>query len=112
MDIQVSGVDTLVSGLGSALAAIPKLEPRTVGDIILSAARARVPVDTGALRASGRVQGMTVTYVAPYAAPIHWGWRARNIEPNPFLVKGTASAADLWLDAFSDAIQTELDRKV
>lgn len=22
----------------------------------------------------------------PYAGPIHWGWPARNIRPNPFLV--------------------------
>lgn len=112
MEVRVTGVDNITNGLTQVLKAAPRMEPREVGAIILQAARARTPVLTGRLRASGTADGMHVTFTAPYSAPIHWGWKARNIEPNPFLVKGTESSADAWSQAFADALQVELNRKV
>ena len=112
MDVRVTGVDDITQGLEQVLKEAPSLNPREVGAIILQAARNRAPVVSGALRASGRADGASVTFLAPYSAPIHWGWRKRHIEPNPFLVKGTEAAADAWLQAFADALQVELDRKV
>jgi HK97 gp10 family phage protein len=51
-----------------------------------------VPVRTGqlasTLRASGTQKSARVragTKRVPYAAPIHFGWPARNISPQPFL---------------------------
>jgi len=53
-----------------------------------------VPVRTGRLRASVRVlasqrrgQVAAGKKSVPYAGPIHFGWRAHNIAPNPFLYK-------------------------
>lgn len=112
MDVRVTGARDIQQGLQGVLRTMPRLEPRAVGNVILQAARARAPVLTGKLRASGKAEGMHVSFTAPYSAPIHWGWKARHIEPNPFLVKGTESAADAWLQAFTDALQQELDRKV
>lgn len=110
MKVRVVGADTLADGLAIVLREVPKMEPREVGRIILQAARARTPVDTGKLRASGLASGMDVTFHAPYAAPIHWGWRRRNIKPNPFLTKGTESSADAWAQAFADTLQEKIDR--
>lgn len=112
MEVRVTGARGITQGLEHVVRELPRLEPRTVGDIILQAARNRTPVDTGRLRASARSEGMHVTYTAPYSAPIHWGWKARNISPNPFLVKGTEASADAWLQAFTDALQEDLDRNV
>lgn len=112
MDVRVTGVDNIAQGLEQVLREAPHMRPREVGKIILQAARNRAPVRSGALRASGVADGMHVSFTVPYSAPIHWGWKARNIKPNPFLVKGTESSADAWLQAFTDALQVELDRKV
>jgi hypothetical protein len=112
MDIRVTGVKDITQGLEKVVKEAPRLEPRAVGQIILQAARARAPVRSGQLRGSGRASGMHVTFTAPYSAPIHWGWRERNIEPNPFLVKGTESAASAWLGAFADALQEDLNRNI
>lgn len=55
---------------------------------------AKPPVQTGSLAASLRAgRGKTKAVVragrasVPYAGPIHWGWPARNIKPNPFLAE-------------------------
>jgi hypothetical protein len=112
MEVKVTGADDIAAGLERVLREAPHMKPREVGRIVLQAARNRAPVVTGKLRASGKADGMSVTFHAPYSAPIHWGWKARNIEPNPFLVKGTESSVDAWLQAFADALQVELDRKV
>jgi hypothetical protein len=112
MDVRVVGADHVAKGLEDVLRAVPRLDANAVGNVILQAARARTPVRSGQLRASGRAQGMNVVYTAPYAAPIHWGWKARNIKPNKFLYQGAEASADAWLQAFTDALQEDLDRKV
>lgn len=110
--MRVRGLDEVTTGLASVVTGLDELEPAEVGDIILQAARARTPVDSGFLRSSSRSVGMTVTFSAPYAAPIHWGWAARHIEPNPYALNGLKSSESVWVDAFTQTVQQELDRKV
>lgn len=110
MDVTVTGATVIAQSLEDVLRAVPRLDPRTVGNIILQAARSRAPVKSGQLRASARSEGMHVEFTAPYSAPIHWGWKARNIKPNQFLYKGAESTAEAWLQAFTDALQEDLDR--
>ena len=56
-----------------------------------NASRSQAPRRTGRLAAS--VAGNATKTEAlvqsglPYANPIHWGWRAHNIEPNQFIVR-------------------------
>jgi len=64
----------------------------------------RAPSVTGRLRASIRSSGTQRSGVVragkkavPYAGPIHFGWPARNIRPQPFL---------------TDALRTEQDKVV
>ena len=63
-----------------------------IADEVADEAGARAPVLTGRLRASVKGRGTKRrAYVQaggrgiPYAGPIHFGWAARNIEPQPFL---------------------------
>lgn len=61
-------------------------------EIVENRATELVPVRTGTLRDTIRAAG-TQKYGrvragfarVPYAGPIHFGWAARNIRPNPFL---------------------------
>lgn len=65
---------------------------RKAGQIVVDGAARLVPVRSGALLASlksaptqrqGRVR--VGSAAVPYAGPIHFGWPARNIKPNPFI---------------------------
>lgn len=81
---------------------------------VLAAARAAAPVRTGNLRsktklnvaaAKGRVSIVARTHSSrklDYAAPIHWGWDARGIEPNPYVW-------DTW-QAMKDDVLRNVDR--
>jgi hypothetical protein len=65
---------------------------RRAGQIVVDGAARYVPVRSGALLASlrsaptqrqGRVR--VGSAAVPYAGPIHFGWPARKIQPNPFI---------------------------
>ena len=65
---------------------------RRAGQIVVDGAARLVPVRSGALLASlksaptqrqGRVR--VGSAAVPYAGPIHFGWPARHIQPNPFI---------------------------
>jgi len=65
---------------------------RKAGQIVVDGAARFVPVRSGALLASlrsaptqrqGRVR--VGSAAVPYAGPIHFGWPARGIKPNPFI---------------------------
>jgi hypothetical protein len=65
---------------------------REAGQIIVEAATPLVPRESGTLLASiksaplqrqGRVR--IGSAAIPYAGPIHFGWPARKIRPNPFI---------------------------
>jgi hypothetical protein len=66
---------------------------RSAAETVEDEAESIAPRLTGALidsiRTSVRKTGSSVlaggTGLVPYAGPIHFGWRARNIEPQPFL---------------------------
>lgn len=68
---------------------------RDAGEAVAGEARSLVPVESGMLRDTIRLsiklagrQGTAILAgkgLVPYAGPIHFGWPARNIEPQPFL---------------------------
>lgn len=72
-----------------------------IGEMVEETAEQLVPRVTGTLgdsiRHSKRKTGATVMAgrrAVPYAGPIHFGWRARNIEPQPFLYDALDSRRD------------------
>jgi len=87
---------------------------REAAALALRAAKARAPVRTGQLRASGMAGSGAgygdVMFLAPYAAPIHWGWPARHIAPSLFATKGMEDSQEEWLGVYTDALQDDLGR--
>lgn len=76
-------------------------------EIVADEARNRVPERSGRLKASigargsnrmATVKAGTASRV-PYAGPIHFGWRARNILPQPFLYE---ALGDKWDNVYKD----------
>ena len=69
--------------------------------IVADRARSLVPRLDGdladSIQVAGWGPGASVTVgegLEPYAGPIHFGWRAHNIEPNPFMDQALADSRD------------------
>ena len=81
-----------------------------IGSMVADTARHEVPVLTGRLRKSirsdRRKTGATVSAGRglPYEGPIHFGWRARNIEPQPFLYDALDSRREEIATKYADGI--------
>lgn len=78
--------------------------------------RTASPVRTGRLAATVRgnnAAGAAVILAGrarvPYAGPIHWGWAARNITANPFLVRGARATEGVWVQAYANNVQALLN---
>lgn len=82
---------------------------KDTSQMVLSVARARAPKRSGRLSASGRgspdTTGAGVTFTVPYANPIHWGWRARNIKPQPFALSAAETTQPVWLGLYERNIE-------
>jgi len=86
---------------------------RKAGQIVVDGATRLVPVRSGALLASlrsaptqrqGRVR--VGSAAVPYAGPIHFGWPARNIRPNPFIYAVLDERRDEVLRLYEERIGT------
>lgn len=97
-----STVAVKVEGLGKVIRQIKQIEPELVNDLkaanrviaddVTGTAKQLAPARSGKLRASVRPGATARTGLVragkravPYAAPIHFGWPDRGIEPRPFL---------------------------
>jgi len=84
---------------------------QAAGQLVADEAETLVPVDSGLLRSSIRAarQAKGASVLAgsgrvPYAAPIHFGWRARNIEPQPFLYDALDNRRDEVVEAYAKQV--------
>ena len=82
-------------------------------------AEPRVPVDSGRLKGSLRSTGTVRDAIGrvgkasvPYAPPIHWGWKARNIEPQRFLTDAAQSLEQGIADRYDRQVAAMLDRVI
>lgn len=65
----------------------------------------------GSIRASDTVRGtVAISSDLIYAAPIHYGWRAHNISPNPFLTEALANSESLVVANNLREVNRILDR--
>lgn len=80
-------------------------------------AASRAPRVTGTL--AGGVRGSGAASVAtiraggarvPYANPIHWGWPARNIAPQPFITEAAQATEGTWIELYERAADRALDK--
>lgn len=82
-------------------------------------AQREAPHVSGALAASIRGTGTASAAIVraggskvPYGGPIHWGWPARNIMPNPFLANAGKSTEPAWVKVYESDIQRLMDTQV
>lgn len=85
--------------------------------IILPIAQALAPRTTGRLAASMRATATpragsvkTGRKALPYAGPIHWGWPARNIKPNPWVASAAQDNEQLWIEAYVKHVSEAIDQ--
>lgn len=85
--------------------------------VVAAAAVARAPKRTGRLaqsvkgnRAVGRATVKAGAARVPYAGPIHWGWPARHITGQPFVVEAAEDTEPTWLPAYETAIAALVER--
>lgn len=80
-------------------------------------AASRAPRRTGRLAATIRASGTKTAGIVrvgnntrvPYANPIHWGWKKRNITANPFASHGAQESEPTWVQLYQRYIDTTLD---
>lgn len=77
----------------------------------------RAPRRTGRLagtvrgnRAAGRATISAGGFGVQYARPIHWGWRARGIEPQPWISQAAQETEPQWLAMYQQDIERVLDQ--
>lgn len=101
--------------LGSDLSDL-KAANAAVAALVAAAAAARAPRRSGRLAASVRgnraVSRATVSAgraTLPYAGPIHYGWPARGIEPQPFVHDAAQATETAWLGIYSTAVDKAVE---
>lgn len=124
-----AGPNAEIEGLNKLLRALEKLDDAAkenlkdvgfrVGQFVAVQAREEVPVRSGALRGTIRpaktARGAKIragSARVPYAGPIHFGWRSRNIRPNQFLYRAVDKNVDRALDMYLEEVYTIWNRNV
>lgn len=86
-------------------------------ETVAAAAAGRAPRRTGRLAGSGRgnraAGRATVIFggaAVPYAGPVHWGWPARGIEGDPFVVEAAQETESSWLPVYEQAVAQAVDK--
>jgi len=90
---------------------------RKIAQMIAGSSRAAAPHRTGRLAASVRGGGTQTGAVVragsarvPYAGPIHWGWPARKIKPNPWIVETAQSTESAWVGVYEQDLNDIIER--
>jgi hypothetical protein len=113
--VKVTGAKELRRAMRNAEADVGDMRKvhRAIAGDLAAASRPLVPHGaTGKLAASLMGEGtQTVARIVagsarvPYAGPIHFGWPARNIAPQPFLYTAIDRRRDEVLSAYEDHVQ-------
>lgn len=121
--IHVDGLDTLRRNLRRVKDAELDQEMKQIhaelAREITQRALPNVPVRTGRLKSTVRSAGTVRDAIgrvgnagAPYAAPIHWGWKSRGIEPRPFLTNAAEALERDITDRYDREVANMLDRVI
>ncbi|HHI6724370.1 TPA: hypothetical protein ACP6X0_002739 [Staphylococcus aureus] len=90
--------------------------------IVAGRSQSWAPVVSGRLAATVRSSGTKTAGIVragnnrksasgvPYAQPIHWGWKARNIRANPFLSYSAQATEPTWLKLYESLVNTALSK--
>lgn len=90
--------------------------------IVSNRAKSWAPTRSGRLQSSVRSSGTKTAGIVragnnrksksgvPYAAPIHWGWKARNIRANPFLSYSAQATESTWIRLYEQLVNKALSK--
>lgn len=118
-EARVEGLNALRRTMRKAGADVSALREANLNaaKIVLPIAQAMAPRSTGRLAASIRATATpragsikTGRKKIPYAGPIHWGWPARNIEPNPWVATAAHDSESLWVEEYVKHVSDALDQ--
>ncbi len=94
-----------------------KTAHRDAAAIAARASEALAPERSGKLRATIRAAGTKTAAIlragfarVPYAGPIHWGWFARGILPQPFLSKGAQDSEGRWVRVYETYLNDTVNK--
>jgi hypothetical protein len=94
-----------------------KATHKKIAQIVEFDALQLAPVVTGGLVGSIRASGTQTAAIVRagrssvrYAGPIHWGWPARNITAQPFLVDAQEAKYEDWMSEYTQMVDKALDR--
>ena len=80
-------------------------------EVIVEGAKRYVPVNTGRLAASIRAAATQTggkvragSAAVPYAGPVHFGWPARRIKPQPFIYEAMDVRRQEVLDVYAERL--------
>lgn len=117
--VEVKGAKELrkqLKAAGDDLADL-KATHKKVAQIVEFDALQLAPVVTGGLVGSIRASGTQTAAIVragrntiPYAGPIHWGWPARNITAQPFLVDAQEAKYEDWMGEYTQMVDKALDK--
>lgn len=116
--VEVPGLRRLTRDLRKMGAGLEDLKDagQRAGQVVVAAAGPRAPRRSGRLAGSGRASrlaaGVRVMFGSarvPYAGPVHWGWRARGIDPQPFVVEAAQETEAEWLRVYEAGVEDAVD---
>ena len=111
--VRVTGIKQLALKMRKAGADLTQMNTimHTLGEIVVHAAVPLTPYRTGRLAGTVRAgAGRTKAVIraggaaTPYAGVIHYGWPARNIEPQPYLTDARGRTRPTVLAEFDRAV--------
>lgn len=117
--VEVKGAKELRKQLKSAGDDLKDLKAthKKIAQIVEFDALQLAPVVTGGLVGSIRASGTQTSAIVragrssvPYAGPIHWGWPARNIEAQPFLVDAQSEKYEDWMHEYTQLVDRALNK--
>lgn len=122
--VKIEGMRQLRSTLrkaGDDLSDLKDINASAAG-IVSDKAKGWAPKRTTNLQASIRSSGTKTAGVVragnnrksangvPYAAPIHWGWKARNIKANPFLSYSAQATEPTWITLYTKYLDKTISK--
>ncbi|WJZ03475.1 hypothetical protein [Corynebacterium freiburgense] len=123
--VEIEGARQLRASLRRAGIDMKQLKAvnKSAGEIVKTASVAVAPVGSRTKRARVRRLKDTLTVFStqtgarirlgaksvPYAGPIHWGWFARNITPNPFVAEQAQKTEPTWLRLYEEHVKNILN---
>lgn len=116
--VSIRGLSRLAKTMKKAEMDLSQLKDlnRAAAGVVEDAASSATPRVSGALASTLRSTGTNSAGVVragrkavPYAGVIHWGWPAKNIKAQPWLVDAAKRSEPVWLDTYLDGINKILN---